>query len=80
MIIRMPEMLWEGRERKSEEGRQRESMALTILLPQSRSLVFVEGDASMSTYQDAEGKTRQSLNVIQRPYIPARLSLSTPAR
>lgn len=31
-----------------------------------RSLVFVEGDASMSTYQDAEGKTRSSLNVVQR--------------
>ncbi|CRK30482.1 Single-stranded DNA-binding protein RIM1 like [Verticillium longisporum] len=30
------------------------------------SLVFVEGDASMSTYQDAEGKTRSSLNIIQR--------------
>ncbi|KAK2026509.1 single-strand binding protein family [Colletotrichum somersetense] len=30
------------------------------------SLVFVEGEASMSTYQDAEGKNRSSLNVVQR--------------
>ncbi|KAG7124570.1 Single-stranded DNA-binding protein RIM1 like [Verticillium longisporum] len=30
------------------------------------SLVFVEGDASMNTYQDAEGKTRSSLSIIQR--------------
>ncbi|OLN94056.1 Single-stranded DNA-binding protein RIM1, mitochondrial [Colletotrichum chlorophyti] len=30
------------------------------------TLVFVEGEASMSTYQDAEGKTRSSLNVVQR--------------
>ena len=31
------------------------------------SMVFVEGDASMSTYEDAEsGKTRSSLNIVQR--------------
>ncbi|KAF9871635.1 ssDNA binding protein [Colletotrichum karsti] len=30
------------------------------------TLVYVEGDASMSTYQDSEGKTRSSLNVVQR--------------
>ncbi|KAL2754641.1 hypothetical protein ACRALDRAFT_2048894 [Sodiomyces alcalophilus JCM 7366] len=30
------------------------------------TLVYVEGDASMNTYQDAEGKTRSSLNIIQR--------------
>ncbi|KEZ44842.1 hypothetical protein SAPIO_CDS2965 [Scedosporium apiospermum] len=30
------------------------------------STVYVEGDASVSTYQDAEGKTRTSLNIIQR--------------
>ncbi|EOO02859.1 putative ssdna binding protein [Phaeoacremonium minimum UCRPA7] len=30
------------------------------------SLVYVEGDATMSTYQDAEGKTRSALNVVQR--------------
>ncbi|ROT38796.1 nucleic acid-binding protein [Sodiomyces alkalinus F11] len=30
------------------------------------SLVYVEGDATMNTYQDAEGKTRSSLSIIQR--------------
>lgn len=30
------------------------------------STVFVEGNASISTYQDAEGKTRNGLNVTQR--------------
>ncbi len=34
------------------------------------SLVFVEGDASISTYEDAEGKTRSSLNVVQRTFCP----------
>lgn len=29
-------------------------------------MVFVEGDASISTYQDAQGQTRSSLNVVQR--------------
>lgn len=29
-------------------------------------MVFVEGDATMSTYQDAEGKTLSSLNIVQR--------------
>jgi single-stranded DNA-binding protein len=31
-----------------------------------RTLVYVEGDASMSQYQDAEGKPRSSLNLVQR--------------
>ncbi|TDZ24384.1 Single-stranded DNA-binding protein RIM1 [Colletotrichum sidae] len=30
------------------------------------TLVFVEGDASINTYQDAEGVTRSALNVVQR--------------
>ncbi|KAE8448447.1 hypothetical protein EG329_009512 [Mollisiaceae sp. DMI_Dod_QoI] len=30
------------------------------------TLVYVEGDASMSYYQDAEGKNRSSLNLIQQ--------------
>ncbi|KAL3419430.1 ssDNA binding protein [Phlyctema vagabunda] len=30
------------------------------------TLVYVEGDASMSTYQDETGKTRSSLSVIQQ--------------
>ncbi len=31
-----------------------------------RTLVYVEGDASMSQYQDADGKNRSSLNIVQR--------------
>lgn len=34
----------------------------------SRTLVYVEGDASMRVYQDAEGKKQSSLNVVQRTY------------
>ncbi|EFQ28620.1 single-strand binding protein family [Colletotrichum graminicola] len=30
------------------------------------SLLFVEGEATMSTFQDADGKNRNILNVIQR--------------
>ncbi|SPN98366.1 related to single-stranded DNA-binding protein [Cephalotrichum gorgonifer] len=30
------------------------------------STVYVEGDASVGTYQDAEGKNRTALNIIQR--------------
>ena len=30
------------------------------------STVFVEGNATINTYQDAEGKTRSGLNVTQR--------------
>ncbi|KAK4223700.1 single-stranded DNA-binding protein rim1, mitochondrial [Podospora fimiseda] len=30
------------------------------------TLVMVDGDASISTYTDAEGKARQSLNIVQR--------------
>lgn len=29
-------------------------------------MVYVEGDASISTYQDANGQTRSALNVVQR--------------
>lgn len=32
------------------------------------STVYVEGDASIGTYQDGEGKTRSSLNIVQRTY------------
>ncbi|KAH7349482.1 hypothetical protein B0T11DRAFT_289282 [Plectosphaerella cucumerina] len=30
------------------------------------SLVYVEGEASLGTYQDAEGKNKTSLNIVQR--------------
>lgn len=41
-----------------------------------RSTVYVEGDAIMSTYNDAEGKTRSSLSIYQSktsslPCIPS---------
>jgi single-stranded DNA-binding protein len=32
-------------------------------------MVFVEGDASMNTYQDGQGQTRSSLNVVQRMFL-----------
>ncbi|OAA55613.1 ssDNA-binding protein [Niveomyces insectorum RCEF 264] len=44
------------------EGPQRD---LLRGLPKG-TLVFVEGDANMNTYQDADGKTRSSLNIVQR--------------
>ncbi|KAL2134215.1 hypothetical protein VTI74DRAFT_720 [Chaetomium olivicolor] len=44
------------------EGRRREFFQS---LPKG-TLVMVEGDASMSAYVDAEGKTRQGLNITQR--------------
>ncbi|KUI65406.1 Single-stranded DNA-binding protein RIM1, mitochondrial [Cytospora mali] len=30
------------------------------------TLVYVEGDATLDTYEDAEGKTRTSLSIVQR--------------
>ncbi|CAK7273738.1 ssDNA-binding protein, mitochondrial [Sporothrix epigloea] len=44
------------------EGPQRD---LLTSLPKG-TLVYVEGDATMGTYQDADGKTRSSLNIMQR--------------
>ncbi|KAH8176219.1 single-strand binding protein family protein [Sarocladium implicatum] len=44
------------------EGPQKDYL---LSLPKG-STVFVEGNATISTYQDAEGKTRSGLNVTQR--------------
>jgi hypothetical protein len=33
-----------------------------------RSLVYVEGDATMNTYQDSEGKNRSALNIVERKF------------
>jgi len=33
------------------------------------TLVYLEGDASLSTYEDSEGVKRQSLSIVQRTYI-----------
>lgn len=30
------------------------------------SLVYIEGDASLNVYQDAEGKNKSALNIVQR--------------
>ena len=40
----------------------------TALTVSSSALVYVDGDASIGTYQDANGQTRSSLNVVQRMY------------
>ncbi|KND94862.1 Single-stranded DNA-binding protein RIM1, mitochondrial [Tolypocladium ophioglossoides CBS 100239] len=44
------------------EGPRRDFL---LSLPKG-AMVFVEGDASINTYQDANGQTRSSLNVVQR--------------
>ncbi|KAA8641832.1 hypothetical protein EYZ11_006652 [Aspergillus tanneri] len=44
------------------EGAQRD---LLLSLPKG-TLVYVEGDASMRQWEDAEGKKQSSLNIIQR--------------
>lgn len=31
-------------------------------------MVYVEGDATMKTYEDADGKVRSSLNIVQRMF------------
>ncbi|KAF4624425.1 hypothetical protein G7Y89_g13746 [Cudoniella acicularis] len=41
------------------------------------TLVYVEGEASMSQYQDADGKSRSSLNIVQRrPLKPPQLIIA----
>jgi single-stranded DNA-binding protein len=37
-----------------------------LLSLQKGTLVYVEGDASMRVYEDAEGKKQSSLNIVQR--------------
>lgn len=39
-------------------------------------MVYVDGEATMDTYQDAEGKTRKSLSIVQR-MLPSNFSLCT---
>lgn len=33
-----------------------------------RTMVYIEGEASINSYEDAEGKPRTSFNIIQREY------------
>ncbi|KAJ8128381.1 hypothetical protein O1611_g5250 [Lasiodiplodia mahajangana] len=49
-----------------EEGLRRDYLTS---LPKG-STVFVEGDAVMNTYTDAEGKTKSSLSIYQRKIAP----------
>jgi single stranded DNA-binding protein len=44
------------------EGPRRDFM---LSLPKG-SMVYVEGDATMATYQDAQGANRSALNIVQR--------------
>lgn len=37
-----------------------------FFFPLCSTLVYVEGDASISSYQDSNGQTRHGLSVIQR--------------
>lgn len=43
-----------------------------------RSMIYVDGDATMDTYQDAEGKTRKSLSIIQRMIFTHSTTISEP--
>lgn len=35
----------------------------------NRSMVYIDGDASINQYEDAEGNNRSALNIVQRTYI-----------
>lgn len=41
-----------------------------------RTLVYIEGDASVRVYEDAEGKRQSSLNIVQR--LSTRYPLTCP--
>ena len=34
----------------------------------TRTLVYVDGEASMGAYEDAEGKIKRPLNIVQRTH------------
>jgi single-stranded DNA-binding protein len=40
-------------------------------------MVYVEGDATMATYQDAQGANRSALNIVQRKCPRLRVCLKT---
>jgi hypothetical protein len=61
-------MVGGGREReKSSQRLGRDEYLLTFLT--HRTLVYLEGDASMSQYTDSEGKPRSALNLVQREFL-----------
>lgn len=41
-----------------------------------RTLVFVEGDASINQWEDAEGKSRTTMNIVQRQLHRLRRTLA----
>lgn len=41
-----------------------------VLILCYRAMVYVEGDATMNTYVDSEGKNRSALNIVERK-LPA---------
>src|SRR5436305_4638621 len=58
--------------RSEPEGRDHDSGVSNNI---HRSLVYVEGDATMNTYRTAEGKNRSSLNIVEREFSsPSRSS------
>jgi len=40
-----------------------------VLRDNCRTLVYIEGDATMNTYNDADGKPRTALNLVQRKFL-----------
>lgn len=51
---------------------------LTLHLSSSSSLVYVEGEASINSFQDAEGQNRSNLNIVQRALLFSPYSIVTP--
>jgi hypothetical protein len=53
-----------------------ERCEMWVLTSCYRSMIYVEGDATMSTYLDSEGKNRSALNIVERKFSS---SIPTPA-
>ena len=41
---------------------------ILVLIARCSTMVYVEGDATMNRYQDAEGKDRSSLSIVEREF------------
>lgn len=46
-------------------GQKRGIECLILTFYARRTLVYLEGDATMKTYEDAEGRKQSSLNIVQ---------------
>ena len=55
--------MWAGAEREPEEVGK--SVLVTHANSLPRTLVYLEGDATMRTYDDADGKKQTSLSLVQ---------------